>query len=185
MTSLSLSPRHSLAAVIVALACSLATFALLPPAYWALGVLLVVALVWASAVDIVRLILPDPLTLGLMFVGVAIGLLTNGVVEVIAGAAIGYGVIAVVAYYFRKVRGVSGIGMGDAKLLGAAGAWVGPSAVPGILLLSCLFGLFCFAAGALRNRQLSRITAIPFGPSIALAFWIIWMAQVSGHLQSS
>jgi leader peptidase (prepilin peptidase) / N-methyltransferase len=76
--------------------------------------------------------------------------------------------------YFN-LRGREGLGMGDAKLFAAAGAWLGWQALPLVLLAAALGGLtFAVARGVLFGRPTAR--EIAFGPWIAAAFWTLWVA---------
>ena len=62
-----------------------------------------------------------------------------------------------------------------AKLLGAAGAWLGLPGLPYVLLLAALLGLAMAASLALQGRRLHAHSPLPFGPCLALAFWLLWM----------
>ena len=93
-----------------------------------------------------------------------------------AGAAAGYLVLAGTAYLYRRLRGREGLGLGDAKLLAAAGAWLGLASLPWVVLGAALLGL---VLAVLRARPLRAETAVPFGPPLALAFWgcsCCWLA---------
>ena len=67
------------------------------------------------------------------------------------------------------------MGGGDAKLIAAAGAWCGLAALPLVVLGSALTGLLAALGLALAGRTVTSTTRIPFGPCIALAFWLVWM----------
>ncbi|MCG8441017.1 MAG: A24 family peptidase, partial [Caulobacterales bacterium] len=90
-------------------------------------------------------------------------------------AALGYGVLAGLAALYRRVRGFDGLGLGDAKLLGAAGAWVGPLGLPSVLVWASAAGLLAAGGLALAKRDVGWRTALPFGPALALGFWITWL----------
>ena len=64
--------------------------------------------------------------------------------------------------------------LGDAKLIGAAGAWCGLAALPVVILGSAVLGLLAALGLALAGRDMTSKTQIPFGPCIALAFWLAW-----------
>ena len=68
-----------------------------------------------------------------------------------------------------------GRGLGDAKLFSAAGAWLGWQVLPSALLLTCAGGLVWAALRILRGR--SAADALPLGPPMALAFWLLWLLQ--------
>ena len=132
------------------------------------------ALAW---IDWTWMRLPDALTLPLLLAGLAAGaLFDQGDLAAHAlGAAGGYLGLRAVAFVYRALRGREGIGAGDAKLLGAAGAWVGWQALPQVLLLAALAGLLLAGLLRLSGRKLDRRTALPFGPPLALALWIVWL----------
>ena len=128
-------------------------------------------------IDLRRWVLPDVLTLPL----VVVGLLAAAVFEPESlfdralGAVAGYLALSAVAIVYRAARGREGLGAGDAKLLAAAGAWVGVMALPQLVFGAALAALL--AAGALRLRgvHLHAQSPIPFGPFIALATWVSWL----------
>jgi leader peptidase (prepilin peptidase)/N-methyltransferase len=78
------------------------------------------------------------------------------------------------AWLFRTIRGREGLGLGDAKLLAAAGAWVGLGAIPTVVLLSALGALVGTVLLHRLLRQAAPIggTPLPFGPYLAAAIWI-------------
>lgn len=151
----------------------------LRPQDWAAGVLLAFTLAWASAVDVRRLLLPNVLTIGLIVAGLAVSAAVDwpDFASHAVGAIAGYLLVAAVAWCFQKLRGQQGIGMGDAKLLAAAGAWLGVSDLPFVVLAASILGIAFMLGLAVARRRMERNLAIPFGPFIALAFWTIWLFQ--------
>lgn len=139
------------------------------------------ALAW---IDAERMLLPDVLTLGLLLAGlVAAWALTSGapfsgapfsgaLFDRALGAAAGFILLRGVGAIYRRVRGREGLGGGDAKLLAAIGAWVGWQALPMVLLGAALFGI---ATALLRREGLRAQMAVPFGPGLALAGWLVWL----------
>lgn len=122
--------------------------------------------------------LPDALTFPLAFLGLTAGLWATDVTitDRAIGAVAGYGVLLVVALAYRALRGRDGLGLGDAKLLGALGAWFGWQALPFILLLSTSLGLLAVLAGAAAGRMTSRSSRVPLGTFLAIGavpgWWI-------------
>ena len=118
--------------------------------------------------------LPDRYTLPLICVGLVTNALAQRALptEAIWGAIIGYVVFWLIgAVYFRS-RGQEGLGLGDAKLLSAAGAWVGVFALPWVVLLSALGALgYAVLSGHGRQERLA------FGPWIAGALLLIWLGK--------
>lgn len=115
--------------------------------------------------------LPDALTLPLAFLGLAIGpwITGAGLKEALIGAALGYGVLLALSLGYRAARGRDGLGLGDAKLLGALGAWFGWQALPFILLASSLLALAWVTLRALTGDAIDRTTRIAFGTFLCIA----------------
>jgi leader peptidase (prepilin peptidase) / N-methyltransferase len=139
------------------------------------------ALAW---IDVRSFLLPDILTLPLLLVGLGLAILTapDQVFWHALGAAVGYSALYGINILYRMLRGHDGLGLGDAKLLGAAGAWLGVSALPWIILLAALGGLAFAAAAALAGRTMRANTALPFGAFLAGAFWLYWLYGPSWNL---
>ncbi|MGE4432073.1 MAG: A24 family peptidase [Sphingobium sp.] len=115
--------------------------------------------------------LPDALTLPLIFLGLTIGPWVTGVSlrDAVIGAAVGYGALLAIALTYRALRGRDGLGLGDAKLLGALGAWFGWQALPFILLASSVLALIWVALRAVTGGQIDRTTRIAFGAFLCAA----------------
>ena len=135
-----------------------------------------------AVVDATTFRLPDVLTLPLALAGLVASLLLPGapVLDHLAGAAVGWGGLAALAYLYRRLRGVEGIGLGDAKLLGAAGAWLGWAALPSVVMIACVGAFAWVVLLAWRPRRSPAATPlaqlrIPFGAPLGLAIWIVWL----------
>ncbi|MDZ4761779.1 MAG: A24 family peptidase [Alphaproteobacteria bacterium] len=174
--SLFLSRTKAITALALGLAAAAVGWMLGPVEFRAASILLAFALAWASVVDFDRFILPDALTLGLVVAGLALastlGSLT--LLHHVIGAVAGYAVLALVAFAYRRWRGREGLGRGDAKLLAAAGAWLGWAALPQILLMASVGAMGWVLAGVLARRRFNGSDPIAFGPFIALGFWLAW-----------
>ncbi len=188
LASLALPARKAMIAMTVGAAAALIGVWLTPDARL-VGAVLAFALAWAAAVDIDRFILPDLLTLGLVVLGLCLALASgiDAARPYILGTVLGYGSLASLAWIYRRVRGRNGLGMGDAKLLAAAGAWLGWAALPFVILiasLTCLISIGLLAAIQMRSTPKQPMLAayIPFGPYLACAIFIVWLAQKSGHV---
>jgi leader peptidase (prepilin peptidase)/N-methyltransferase len=173
------APLPRAGVMISAMACMYAWAAVAVPAGWPLAASL--ALAWTlftlATIDVIAMRLPDVLTLSLTVVGLGLSLVMPGapILGHLAGAAVGYAVLAALAWAYRRARGRDGIGLGDAKLLAAAGAWLGWAALPSVLLLACL-GAFAWVAVRRLRGDLQSLTApVAFGAPLALAFWIVWL----------
>jgi leader peptidase (prepilin peptidase) / N-methyltransferase len=149
-----------------------------------------VAVTWTlialTGIDIDHQLLPDNMTLPLLWAGllasVAIGPVEGSALpvsphEAIIGAAAGYVSLWLVFHAFRLITGKEGMGFGDFKLFGAFGAWMGWKMLPLIILLSAGTGaILGIAMIVLRGRD--RAAPMPFGPYLAAAGWI---AMLYGH----
>jgi leader peptidase (prepilin peptidase)/N-methyltransferase len=128
-------------------------------------------------IDWRRFILPDALTLPLIVLGLAAawGLAPDELWDRLAGAVCGYLLLWGVAWLYRRLRGRDGLGLGDAKLLAAAGAWVGAGGLPSVLAGAAIAALAAAGGMMLAGRRLDRHTALPFGPFLAAATWLVWL----------
>lgn len=138
-------------------------------------------LVALSGIDLRTRLLPDQLTLPLMWLGL-IGSLDNLYMPAkpaLLGAIAGYVSLWLVWWLFKQVTGKEGMGRGDFKLLAAIGAWVGLNGVLPTLLLSSVVGAVIGSVW-LATQGRDRATPIPFGPYLAIAGWIVffWGPQI-------
>jgi leader peptidase (prepilin peptidase)/N-methyltransferase len=167
-------PAVALAASVVAAWSILA--AQTPPSAWvncALGWTLL-ALAW---IDASCFVLPDVLTLPLVLAGLGVTLATvpEAAFSHALGAAVGYLALRGIALGYRALRGREGLGGGDAKLLAAAGAWLGAGALPPLVMIAAMTALACACLAAIAGRSMRSTTAVPFGPFLAAAFWLLWL----------
>lgn len=132
-------------------------------------------LVALSGIDLRTRLLPDQLTLPLMWLGL-IGSLDNLYMPAkpaLLGAIAGYVSLWLVWWLFKQITGKEGMGRGDFKLLAALGAWVGLSGVLPIILISSVVGAVIGSVWlGIKGRD--RATPIPFGPYLAIAGWIVF-----------
>jgi leader peptidase (prepilin peptidase)/N-methyltransferase len=135
-----------------------------------MGMILSAFLVALTGIDLRTMLLPDQMTLPLLWLGL-LASLTHVFTDprgAIVGAASGYVFLWIVYWAFKLATGKEGMGYGDFKLLAALGAWFGPHALLPLLLMSSLVGAVVGSAWlALRGRD--RATPIPFGPYLAIA----------------
>ena len=134
------------------------------------GLILLWMLIAMSFIDLDTQLLPDELTLPLMWLGLLINLDGTFVPlrDAVIGAAAGYLFLWLVYWMFLAATGKEGIGYGDFKLLAALGAWMGWTMLPLIVLLSSVVGAtFGVLMIALKRHQ--RDSPIPFGPFLATA----------------
>lgn len=158
---------------------------------WAsLGALLMTwALISLTFIDIDEQLLPDNLTLPLIWMGLFFNLfhLFANLQDAVIGAIAGYVALWLVFHLFRLATGKEGMGFGDFKLLAVLGAWLGWQFLPVIILLSSLVGaLVGLSLIVLKLHQ--RANPIPFGPYLAAAGWLalIWGERLNNaYLQWS
>ncbi|MEO0465751.1 MAG: A24 family peptidase [Pseudomonadota bacterium] len=140
-------------------------------------------LITLSAIDARDQRLPDFLTLPLLALGLVLAFFSDWQALLLsaAGAVAGYGIIAALAWYWRRTRGIEGIGLGDAKLLAAGGAWCGVLGLPPILLISSAMALFCagiFHILSDKSRHANVAQPIAFGPFLGAAIWLVWASAL-------
>ena len=135
------------------------------------------ALIALAATDMKYFRLPDFLTWPLA----AAGLLVAGVLEPDAGSVAAHALGALSGYVFvrllrlayRALRGREGMGLGDAKLLAAAGAWVSWQGLPSVLVIAALSALAVVLLW--RGSKIDPAQRVPFGVFLSLGLWITWL----------
>jgi len=144
------------------------------------------ALIALTMIDLETLLLPDELTIPLLWIGLLVNLEGRfaSLDEAVIGAAVGYLALWGVYQGFRLTTGKEGMGYGDFKLLSALGAWFGWSQLPTILLLASGVGAAVGLALIFSGRQ-GREVPIPFGPYLAGAGIVVLylgepLAQITG-----
>jgi len=140
------------------------------------------SLIALSFIDIDHHLLPDSITLPMLWLGLllnAFGLFTDGNAGII-GAIAGYLALWTVYHLFKLATGKEGMGYGDFKLLALFGAWLGWQALPLIILLSSLVGTIISITVIIATKRDHRIP-IPFGPYLAIAGWIalVWGTEIN------
>ena len=162
---------------------------------WEAGaaVFLSFALISISVIDFDHQIIPDSISLPLVWIGLTLSLFhpaTGASVlfvdpaTAIIGALAGYLSLWSIYHLFKMVTGKEGIGYGDFKLLAALGAWLGWQMLPLIILLSAVVGAVVgISLIVIKGRD--KNIPIPFGPYLAAAGWIamLWGQQIiDGYL---
>lgn len=158
------------------------------PSLAAAGALLLTwALIALTVIDYDHQLLPDNITLPLLWLGLGFNL--GGVyvpmASAVVGAMAGYLSLWLVYQLFKLVTGREGMGYGDFKLYAALGAWLGWQQLPLIILLSSFVGAIIGLAGILFMGR-DRSIPIPFGPFLCVAGWIalLWGDAITrGYLQ--
>ncbi len=130
----------------------------------------VFALIALTFIDFDTQLLPDDITLPLLWLGLLFNFNTGFVdlKSAVLGAVFGYLILWSVYWLFKLVTGKEGMGYGDFKLLGAIGAWFGWQLLPAVILLSSVVGAV-IGIGMIMFKGKTGGTAIPFGPFLALS----------------
>lgn len=142
------------------------------------GLVLTAMLIALTFIDADTQYLPDSLTLPLVWLGLLYNF--NGALvslqSAVLGAVCGYMSLWLLCYGYKLLTGKVGMGGGDFKLLAALGAWLGASILPVLIFMAALIGLI----GAVVAR-VSKGQPFAFGPSLAVAGWIIFIANEPVH----
>jgi len=150
-----------------------------------LGALIVTfTLIALTCIDLDTMLLPDDLTLPLLWLGLLFNLwgVFVPIDQAVIGAMLGYGCLWSIYWLFKLVTGKEGMGYGDFKLLAALGAWFGWQALPSIILLAAGVGAVV-GIGLMVFRRHRSDVPIPFGPYLAGAGLLaLYFAEPIGAL---
>lgn len=129
-----------------------------------------------AVIDAEHFWLPDGLTLPLIATGLIFGVIQgNDPWGRLWGAVAGFAVLWTMAKLYRLTRGRDGLGAGDPVLLAGAGAWVGWTGLPSVLLLACLVGGGAVAVRLATRRAVKATDRLPFGTYLAVGIWATWI----------
>ena len=136
----------------------------------ALGALLSLLLLILALIDQRHFLLPDNLTLPLLWTGLLCNVLGYfaSLQDAVIGAVVGYACLWCIFWLFKLLRGKEGLGYGDFKLTAALGAWLGWQALPGIIFAAALAGAGIGLLQVARQKRSSQ-EPLPFGPFLAAA----------------
>ena len=132
------------------------------------------SLITLAIIDLKTQLLPDQITLPLLWLGLIVNLNNTGFTQYqqsVLGAVFGYLTLWSIYHLFRLLTGKEGMGYGDFKLLAAIGAWAGYTSLPVTIILSSLTGTV-IGILLIITKQQNKGTPIPFGPFLAIAGWI-------------
>ncbi|MCM8610865.1 A24 family peptidase [Accumulibacter sp.] len=165
-----ISPRYPLVEILSALLCAFAAHHF-GPGWNALGAMLMsCCLIALTCIDLDTQLLPDAITLPLLWAGLLFNLSATftDLQSAVIGAVAGYLFLWLVYWTFKLVTGKEGMGYGDFKLLAALGAWLGWQLLPLTVLLSSFLGAVV-GIGLIVLARRGRSVPIPFGPYLAIA----------------
>lgn len=165
-----ISPRYPLVEIVTSLLSMLIAFHFGVSAEMASALLLTWGLIALAFIDLEHLLLPDAITLPLLWLGLLLSVfhLFTTPENAIIGAITGYLSLWSVYWIFKIVTHKEGMGYGDFKLLAVLGAWLGWQALPFIVLFSSTIAVVVGLSLIILKKQ-DRNTPIPFGPFLALA----------------
>jgi leader peptidase (prepilin peptidase) / N-methyltransferase len=134
------------------------------------------ALIALTFIDADTTLLPDDITLPLLWLGLAFNVFGafSPLKDAVIGAIAGYLALWSVYWLFKLATGKEGMGYGDFKLLSALGAWMGWKALLPVVLLSSVVGAIVGIVLIVLARR-GREIPIPFGPYLATAGWIVFL----------
>lgn len=156
-----------------------------------------------TVTDLQYYLIPDVLSLGLLWAGLVFSvcdLIRVSPFQAVYGCVLAYSIIWTVQLWYRLLRGHEGLGSGDAKLFAAASAWVGLSQLPWLILFSAVFGGLLYGIKKFYQRKIpvpvvDRIPEqdadhsdnevpggefyIPFGPAIAITTLLIYLTRIT------
>lgn len=178
-----ISIRYPLVEIFTMLLSLIVAWQLGPTPQALLGIVVTWFFIAMSMIDIDHQLLPDSMTLPLMWIGLllaAVSPVFTDLHSAVLGAAAGYMILWTVYQLFRIITGKEGMGFGDFKLLAAIGALLGWQALPMVILLSSLVGAVV-GIGLIAITGRDKNIPIPFGPYLAAAGWIamLWGDSLS------
>lgn len=171
-----IDPAHFIVEILAA-AIGAISFVLFPGVEGLIGALLGWALLVLAVLDVRHFWLPDLIVLPLILVGLlaAFWLVRITPLESAIGAGVGFATLFGVSLLYRAIRGREGLGLGDAKLFAAAGAWLGWAMLPFVLLGASGLALLVVGASAVFGRRIAATQKIPLGAFLAAVIWPIWL----------
>lgn len=186
--STSISSRYPVVELITGCAVAYLAYHFGPTWEFVFSAVLTFVLIALTGIDLDEMLLPDQLTLPLLWLGLLVNLNSTfaSPTDALIGAAAGYMSLWSVFWAFKLLTGKEGMGYGDFKLLAVFGAWFGWQLLPQIILLSSILGAIVGII-LIISKKLNQGNPIPFGPYIALAGWIamIWGADINAWYLST
>lgn len=146
--------------------------------------LFVIALVATTFIDIEFRIIPDRFSLG----GWVLALVAAFIwakpewQSALWGGLMGFGFFFGMSYFYEKVRKIDGLGMGDVKIMGWFGTWVGLEGFVYVILIASISGLLV-GLFAMRGSQKGMKTAIPFGPFLVVGAYVTWVLESLAYIR--
>lgn len=177
-----LTMRKFLAFLLPALATLLIALPFMPDTVKVFSVILLVALCYASYVDLERMEIPDTVSVGLFPVGAAFVMFQEPdlLIERLLGGILVLLGLALFCRLFFVLRGREGLGFGDVKLISSATVWIGLAQLPVMVFVAAATGLIASFYRFAKTRQRQPEVRLPFGPFLAASIWIVWISAAVG-----
>lgn len=142
------------------------------------GLFLLAILIWISVIDLREYRIPNELNLVLFSLGFAWQLLTSyeNIGVFVLNSGLLFTVFFCVRYFYKRLKNIEGMGLGDVKMAGAAGIWFSPLGLPIFLFTASATGLVF----TLLTMGIKRDVKIPFGPFLAAALFVTWLYERTG-----
>lgn len=140
--------------------------------------LIMSALIIAAIIDIEHQLIPDECSIMVLSCGLLLGIINSSLLGSVLGMLIGFYLIMVLRWCYAMLKKQEGIGLGDAKLIAALGAWLGASALPSLLL--------CASIGGILYTVVSKRTGsepMAFGPSLILSAILVFYLSLWKNTQ--
>jgi leader peptidase (prepilin peptidase) / N-methyltransferase len=148
-------------------------------------VLLCLASVTMAWTDLRRGIIPDWLNLTILLLGLLWSFGRDGwgaVFDAACAAVVVGATVWLLRRLYFAIRKIQGLGLGDVKFLAAAATWVGIAGIPMVLLAATLTALATAGVLQIAGQSMTRQTALPFGPFLAIGLWAGLMLRQFGYL---
>jgi len=148
-----------------------------PPELAIASVVLGWVLLTLAVMDARSYFLSDILTLPLIPTGLAMAWVIDphSLLLHAAAAAAGFMLMMAVAWVYQQLRGREGLGMGDAKFMAGAGAWLGLSGLGPVLLIGVAVNAVMLVVARILGRQIDNSTPVPLGTGLAAGMWLTWL----------
>lgn len=130
-----------------------------------------------AAIDARHFLLPDAITLPLVVAGLGVAFLDEpgDLSQHVAGTVLGIAAFLAIRIAYRRLRGREGLGLGDVKLMGVAGAWLSWDGLPSVVLIAAIASFAWLLARRKAQQPIALDSRLPFGPGLCLGIWIVWL----------
>jgi leader peptidase (prepilin peptidase) / N-methyltransferase len=170
-------PRHLLAGEIGAIVVAVFSVWIVSEAWLWPSCIFGWTLLALGLMDLRYFLLSDILTGFLLIIGLGSAwLLTpETLYDHLIGVVLGFLVFAAIRFAYKRLRHRDGLGLGDVKLMGAIGGWLGWQSLPSLVLVSALAALTMVAIAGLAGRPMASNMRVPFGFYLCLGSWVIFL----------